>query len=256
MAKQIGGILLKGTIGEVNFYVQDGEPLARMSGGGFNGEAIRNGKNMARVRETCSEFTACSKVNKEFKKSIAPFLAGHKDGKLHQRLMKLFLTIRDCDHSSERGKRSVFHGISSTSGKQLLEHFIFTPQRPAILPCPYIFDWESRSLKVHDFRADETGFPEEADAMEVRVGLIRFDFEALAYQQVFAAPMIIAPDFKEDSFEILFDTIPEGNGILFSVARVSFYQMVHGKGCLLAGGDVFGLEVLSVWDTVEARNPA
>ncbi|MDQ0476708.1 hypothetical protein QF004_001221 [Chryseobacterium sp. MDT2-18] len=41
-----------------------------------------------------------------------------------------------------------------------------------------------------------------------------------------------------------------GNGILFSVARVSFYPTVHGKRCLLTGGDAFGMEVLSVWDTV------
>lgn len=250
MAKQIGDNILIGTVGDVNFYIQNGEPLARMSGGGFNGDAIRNGKNMARVRETCTEFTACSKVNKEFKKSIAPFLAGHKDGKLHQRLMKLFLTIRDCDHSSERGKRSVFHGMSSAMGKQLLKDFIFTPQRPAILPCRYMFDWESLSLKVQGFSPDAIRFPEEANAMEISAGLISFDFEALSYHQVLAEPKMILPDYKEDSFEILFDTIPEGKGILFSVGRVSFDQGVHEKRRLLTGGDAFGIEVLSVWDTV------
>ncbi len=248
MAKQDGIILLEGTLGGVNFYFREGEALARRAGGGFTREAIKEGENMVKVRESNSEFAMCSQVNKVFKQAIQPFLSGYKDGTLHHRLMQLFLKIKDCDLISERGKRSVHQGIFLKTGKQLLQDFIFNPQRPTILSCPYGFDWDTLTFKVNEFKVKETRFPDGADYMELVIGLTRFDFESLAYQRVLSEPMDISRDFKEDSFEILLAELPKGNGILFSSVRVSFYQTVNGKSCLLLEEDAFGVEVLAVWE--------
>lgn len=248
MAKQVGPILLEGTLGGINYYFLEGEALARRSGGGFTREAIKEHENMGRVRESNSEFAVCSKVNKVFKLAMEPLLSGYKDGTLHSRLMQLFLKIKDGDLRSEKGKRSVHHGISSEAGKQLLKDFIFTPQRSHLFPCPHRFDWDTLTFEVKEFKVNQVKFPDGADYMEVVVGLIRFYFESLAYERIFSDPIVIARDFKGDSFEITFDEIPEGNGILFSAVRVSFYQTVNGKEYLLSDEDAFGIAVLSVCD--------
>lgn len=248
MAKQTGPVLLEGTLGGINYYFLEGEALARRSGGGFTREAIKEGANMVKVRESNSEFALCSQVNKVFKQAMHLFLCGYQDGTLHRRLMQLFLKIKDCDPISERGKRSVHQGISVKPGKQLLTDFIFTPQRPQIFSCSYGFDWDALSFKVDEYKVNEREFPDGADYMEVSVGLIRFDFELLAYEQTYSDPIVVARDFKEDSFEIILPEIPGGKGVLFSAVRVSFYQRVNGKACLLLEGDAFGVEVLSVWD--------
>ena len=70
MAKQKGIIPLVGTIGGVNFYYLNGQPIARRAGGGFNGKAIKTKASMHRVRENASEFGHCSKVNKVFRHAL------------------------------------------------------------------------------------------------------------------------------------------------------------------------------------------
>lgn len=246
MAKQEGPIFLEGTLGGINYYFLEGEALARRSGGGFSRESIKEGANMIKVRESNAEFARCSQVNKIFKQAMQPFLTDYKDGTLHHRLMQLFLKIKDCDPISDRGKRSVHNGISVRAGQQFLRDFIFTPHRCTILPCPYEFNWDTLTFKVNEFKVEEAQIPDGADYMEISVGLIRFDFEGLAFERVFSNPIRIAKDFRENSLEIVLREIPKGNGILFSAVRVSFYQLVNGTACILSPGNAFAFEILSV----------
>lgn len=247
MAKQVGPIFLEGTLGGINYYYLEGEALARRAGGGFTREAIKKGANMVKIRENNSEFAACSKVSKTFKAAIQPLLSGYQDGTLHHRLMQLFLKIKDCDLVSVIGQRSVTRGISDGKGKQLLKEFIFTPRRPQILSCPYEFDWNSLTFTVREFKVDQAPFPEGADYMEIGVGLIRFNFESLAYEQVFAPPAVIARDFEGDSFEIRCNEIPRGEGILFAMVRIAFYETVNEEGDVFGNAHSFGISVVSVW---------
>ena len=244
MAKQRGIVFFEGTMGGINFYYRKGVPTARTAGGGFTRQAIKNGKNMERVRESNSEFACCSLVNKVFKQALRPFFIGFKDGTLHSRLMQLFLKIKDCDTVSERGKRKVSLGISSDSGKRLFKAFVFTTKRSALLPCNYGFDWDTLTFNVSGFRADLAGFPAEADYLEVLVGVVRFDFETQRYSQVIETPLVIERDFSGDGFNIPLSGLPDGDGVMFAVARVAFYQVVNGAGYLLPGGG-FGVVVFN-----------
>jgi len=251
MAKQEGTVLLKGTMGDMNFYFREGEALARTAGGGFTREAIKKGDNMVRVRESNSEFAECSQVNKAFKMALGPLLSGYRDGSLHSRLMQLFLKIKDCDLLSERGKRTVQQGISVRAGQQLLTAFHFTPKRPNLFGGESGFDWETLTFKVNDFKVSEAQFPEEADYMEVTVGLIRFDFESLAYEHVFAEPLIIARDFHKDAFTIPCPDLPGGEGMLFYAVRVCFYRTVDGERHPVPESGHTGVRIMSVWEGTE-----
>lgn len=248
MAKQIGAVAVRGTRDGVNYYFREGEPLARMAGGGFTREGILKGRNMERVRESYTEFAGCSKVNRAFKTALKPFLSGYRDGTLHTRLMQLFLKIKDADHHSERGKRSVCHGISSPEGKALLKDFVFTPQRPALFPCAYLFDKETLSFSVQGFNVHQAGFPPAASGMQVTVGMVRLDFESFACQQVISDPVVIGRESPDDSFEIALGELPEGSGVLIAVARVVFHEVVEGERRIMTGENGLGIEVLEVWE--------
>lgn len=243
MAKQSGIVFFEGTLGGINFYYRKGVPTARRAGGGFNRKAIKTSATMVRVRESNNEFAGCAKVNRYFKQALAPFLAGHKDGTLHSRLMRLFLGLKDLDGISKRGKRSVALGFATSKGKRLWETFAVTPERPVLFNCAYGFDFEALEFKVRDYSVGAAQFVEGADYMEVLVGLVRFDFETHAFTQVLAAPLVVERDFDGTAFSVGVDGLPEGDGALFAVVRVAFYQMVNGEGYLLPGGAGFGVGV-------------
>ena len=182
-------------------------------------------------------------MNKEFKNAIRPFLAGYQDGSLHHRLMALFLSIRDCDVVSERGKREVWQGMTTEHGQRLLEDFVLTPKRSQLLPCTYAFDWNTLQFKVSAFDVSRLRFPDGADYMEVSLGVVRFDFEQLTYSTEWATPLVIDRYFTSNSFSLNVATIPMGTGQLFAIVRVAFYQDVNGKPYLLPGEGAFGLQV-------------
>jgi hypothetical protein len=244
MAKQRGILFFEGTLGGINFYYRKGVPTARAAGGGFTRKAIKTGAHMVRVRENNSEFAGCSQVNKYFKQAIRPFLLGYKDGTLHSRLMQLFLKIKDNDTVSERGLRKVSHGIASDIGRDLLRHFTFTPKRPNLLACGYDFSWDTLSLSVTGFDAKNAGFPLNSDYMEILLGLVRFDFDTNTYTQVIEAPLVIERNFSGDTFSLTVSSLPDGEGEVFAVARVAFYQVVNGSSYLLPGEAHFSLKLL------------
>lgn len=74
MAKQIGKFPLVGTIGGINFYYLNGEPIAREAGGGFNKKAIKKSPKMQIVRDFNSEFGHASHVSKFFRRVLFPFI--------------------------------------------------------------------------------------------------------------------------------------------------------------------------------------
>lgn len=241
MAKQNGIVFFEGTLGGINFYYRKGVPTARRAGGGFNGKAIKHSPNMVRVRESNSEFAGCSRLNKHFKQALVPFLAGFKDGSLHSRLMQLFLGIKALDTVSERGARTVANGYATGAGKALFSDFVVTPKRPRLFTGVYAFDWTSLQFSVTQFRDATTDFPEGADYMEVLVGVVRFDFETYNFNVSLAAPLVIERDFSGDAFSVSVDSLPAGDGDLFAVTRVAFYQWVNGKGYILPGATGFGI---------------
>lgn len=246
MAKQIGPLFFVGTMKGINYYFREEEPLARRAGGGFSRKNIKESPNMETVRKSNTEFAHCSKVNKAFKLALQPYLSGCQDGTFHSRLMQLFLKIKDCDSVSERGVRKVSEGIATTTGQQLVNAFVFTPERPHLFGGHCEFEWNPPVLKVSDFNVREAQFPNEADCMEIGVGLLRFDFETLACAQVFADPLVIARDFRKNAFTIPCPDVPEGEGMLFSFVRVSFYRTFDGERHLVADTAHTGVRIISV----------
>ena len=192
MAKQTGIIKLAGTIEGLNFYYLNGKPVARKSGGGFNGTAIKTKASMVRVRENSSEFGASMVAVKVFKASLAPFLTQFKDGQLHQRLAGLFSAIKRCDVVSERGKRNVSNGLATADGIALLENYVITSGKDlaGVLGCPYRFDFAT-GLHLDEFDGKRIKFANSSTHLKVVVGFLKFNFESLAYWLVVSDPVYL-----------------------------------------------------------------
>ncbi|WP_396159603.1 hypothetical protein [Flavobacterium sp.] len=185
MAKQIGIIKLDGTIEGLNFYFLNGKPIARKSGGGFNGNAIKTKDSMVRVRENSREFGSSMVAVKAFKASIIPFLTQFKDGQLHQRLASLFSAIKRCDAVSERGKRHVGNGLATAAGVALLQNYVLTGGKnlAGVLAHSYRFDFAT-GLHLDEFDGKQIKFAKGSTHLKVVAGFLKIDFDSLTYQLV------------------------------------------------------------------------
>jgi hypothetical protein len=231
MARQKGSFPFTGTIGGLNFYFAKGDPLVRMAGGGFNGEAIRNSKRMARVRENASEFGHCSRVNKEFRMALAQFVPDHSFKFLHRRLMKLFNQVKNLDDISERGHRRVFVGMEHPRAMNYFRDFLFTPECNVYTHLPYEISYHPKTARLHMSRLEvlEPSFISGTTYLQVQYGLLEFDFETYAQVHHLCPPVLLSQDELPETLHFTPETAIEGVGALFPLLSVSYVQEINGR---------------------------
>lgn len=246
MARQKGLMKFSGTLDGINFYIVKGVGYARKAGGGFNGNAIRHQPNMQRVRENASEFGRCSKVKKEFKLSLHPFLAGYKDPKLHARMMSLFMSIKALDEVSTRGNRRVSRGLQLAKGRKLLGDFDFTPQHKMLetLIRKSVFNWSLQRLSISDFDSRLYKHPKSATHIGLTLGILDFNFDSLTSSIRVAPTYFLEVGIGSFSFEVTMEQviIPEYVGI--AVLGLRFYEVIDGEVYSLNG--MVGVKLLEV----------
>lgn len=200
---------------------------------------------MVRVRENNTEFGNCSRVKKLLKMALHPFLGAYKDVTLHGRMMQLLQQIKGYDTISERGKRTVGNGIATPMGTLLFRNFAFTPKRPAtlLLAGTGSFDWDSFCYTVTDFNLQKIPFPVAATHLELRLGVLVFDFTTLDSRMYLGAPLLLGRDFTGSSFSLSPEQLPDGPGIRFAFVGVQFYQEVGGEMYLLKTDGAHGIEL-------------
>jgi hypothetical protein len=228
MARQKGLIKITGTLDDVNFYVSNGVAYARKAGGGFNGDAIKNNRSMQRVRENGSEFGHCSRVKKQFRLALLPFLKDLKGKALHSNMTQLFLAIKALDAVSERGQRNVAQGLQTAKGKRLLRQFEFTPQSSLLnaLYSQTSFDWASQSLHISDFNPRDFKAPKAATHVGVTLGVLDFDFETLASSFKVSTAYFLPVGAGATSFDLQPNAVitPEYVGI--AIFGVRYYEVI------------------------------
>ncbi|OAD92639.1 hypothetical protein A7A78_01650 [Aequorivita soesokkakensis] len=249
MAKQVGVIRLKGTIGDVTYYrSKNGGDLARAAGGGYTSESVKNSPSMVRTRENASEFGHCSSVKKHFRLSLAPFLCVRKDGTLHKRMMTLFTELKKMDPVSERGQRNVGQGLTTVRGKNLLGNFNFTPacNVAEVLGATLHYDFVNRILEVTNFDIHAVSFPSGATHMALTLGLLHFDFDTLKYQLKTSVPFYFDKNYSGDSFQLGVD-LPDVSGTSLAVLGMKFYDKVGETFYLFKSANAVGIGNLGVF---------
>ncbi len=236
MARQKGLLKITGTLGDVNFYISNGVGYARKSGGGFNGDVIKTKDSMVRVRENANEFGHCSRVKKQFRLALFPFLKDLKGKAFHTRLMQLFLELKALDAMSERGQRRVAMGLQSAKGRRLLGQFEFTPDS-SLLNAVYgkaSFDWANQTLQVSGFNPSGYKAPTSATHIGVILGVLDFDFETLESGFEVSPTYLLAIEDGLSTFQLTPKTIIPPAQVGIAILGVRYYEVIED--------DIYGLE--------------
>jgi hypothetical protein len=152
MARQIGIIKIKGSIGDLSFMkTQDGH-LVRIKGG-IDGNRLRHDPAFARTRENGSEFGLATKAGKLIRNSLQQFVQQSADNRITSRLVQLLMQIRQYDTVSVRGARSVAVGIQDPSAQALLTGFNFNLRSTMamVLQGEPVVDISTGTVQLTDF---------------------------------------------------------------------------------------------------------
>lgn len=249
MAKYKGVFGLKGKLGGLSFYELNGVGVVRQPGG-FDGKRIKTDPKMARVRENGSEFGHCSKVNKVFRQGLKPFYAGYTLTQFHSRLQGAFTTIKNLDAVHARGSRTVAAGLEHTDGKQLLQTFSYTPACAFSTWAGFepLFNWDNQTLTVSGFNASGLPFISGSTHMQLRLGILDFDFESLQYQLNMSAVLTVDRAFGADTFDLAPETVRPIVSRGIAVLGVRYFQDVNGAFVALQGQQAVGFQVVAVSD--------
>ena len=108
MARQLGHVKYKGTIGDIRHFKIKG-----MSGhfaglnGGATAEQIKNGASFVRTRENMNEFAGCATVGKAIRAGQAQLMKTMSDPQITGRLTGIIKKINLEDQSEARGVRGI-----------------------------------------------------------------------------------------------------------------------------------------------------
>lgn len=234
MAKGKGIVRLSGTIQGLTFYLLDGKQVVRAAGGGFNGEAIKTKASMVRVRENGSEFKRCMHDVAFFKEMLQPYLLFLKDGKLHQRLVRLFAQVKALDPVSARGQRNFALGLTTDKGRGLLQGFVLTQGATFENTLRHSFSFDfANGLHVPNCLGASLFVGTSATHFELVLRFVMLDTSAqFSY---FESEKIMLDGLFTGDVSLNVPTLPEGHSCVV-VAIGRFFQEVNGSLYPMANG--------------------
>lgn len=166
MAKITGPFKIKGTLGNINFYVTQNDNLAREKGKtGVSSKEFKSNPIFEKARNHGTEFGHCTKKSRVFRQLASRFNRLAKEGSFAGRANKLLLEILQEDTSQPQGKRTLQQGMQAPDSKELLLYFESNKYRPLkqVLKTNYHWNPTNYTLELADFLAkSDLDWPEEA----------------------------------------------------------------------------------------------
>jgi hypothetical protein len=124
MAKQVGPILLKGLIGDLSYYMANGQHLVRQKPGPSKGQ-VHSSPNFKRTRENVSDFVVARRISSTIGELLRITMTRECDGQWANRLYKLVWASSRYDSTNHRGSKKPWMG-----DMRLLEGYDFNIARP------------------------------------------------------------------------------------------------------------------------------
>lgn len=245
MAKVTGLVSITGSLGDLTFYTLKGKPVVRRKSG-FNTKGNKKGANYVRTRENSSEFGHCSGMSKSLRRVLVKLIRRKEFDGDHQHLVKVLFAIKNLDTQSERGKRHLAQGIQHPDALKLFDGFSFNPQcsLSQVVLTPYSFEGGAFTLSGID-PVDAFDFPSGATEVELVLGACLFDFENGTGTLSLSDPVQVEKNSGLQDADLQV-TAPSGDGTLFYVLKVSFYQVVNDERYLFKNKEYGVLGVLGV----------
>ncbi|HVI49026.1 MAG TPA: hypothetical protein VM802_29440 [Chitinophaga sp.] len=257
MARQMGIIPLKGTIGNITFYKSKAGHLAREKGG-VEAARIATDPAFIRTRENGAEFGRAGKASRLLRTSLRTLLLQIRDSYIASRLSSAMVKVIQADATNARGERNVIDGEAELlkgfefNGNSPLTSTLYAPFTPAI-------DRAAGVLKV-DVPAFVPGSmvaaPPGATHLKMYVAGVEIDFEGgtfingiaasgeLPIDETLTAPINLAVNVTANSAKPLFLAL-----------GIAFYQRVNGKMYDLKNGAYNALALVDISGAPATPNP-
>ena len=248
MAKQIGIIKLKGTIGDISFYKSQDGHLARGKGG-VEASRIANDPAFQRTRENGSEFGRAGKGGKLLRVALRTLLQKASDNRVTSRLTKNVLTVIKADTTNDRGLRTIPDGDLS-----LLENFEFNKNGKlgGLLFAAYAGTIDrvagtvvadiAEFIAVNDIVA-----PSGTTHFKISNGGVEVDFTAETYVFDSEVSAILPWDSSTVAPLSLTATLTANSTLpIFQVIGIEFFQEVNGQMYSLKNGNYNALAIVGI----------
>lgn len=248
MAKQLGIIKLKGTIGDITFYKSIDGYLARQKGG-IEGTRIATDPAFERTRENGAEFGRAGKASKLLRTSLQGLLQNTADRRVASRLTTEMVKVIKADSTSDRGMRNAVDGDIT-----LLQGFEFNinGKLTTALFAPYEAQMDRATGKFTVSMAEFTpahllAAPVGATHFRIVAGAVEADFAGGAYK-VDTKSTATLPLDNQPTAPVNLETALTPDSVLpiIMVLGVEFYQSVNNTHYPLKNGAYNALALVKV----------
>ena len=248
MARQVGIIKLKGTIGDISFYKSKDGHLARTKGG-VDANRIANDPAFQRTRENGSEFGRAGKGGKLLRTAMRVLMQNASDKRVTSRLTKELVAVVKSDGTNERGLRTLQDGNLS-----LLEGFDFNinGKLATLLFASYTSTVDRAAgtviVTIPDFIPSASIVaPAGTTHFKLSGGSAAIDFATESYEFDSESSAITPLDGNTVSALTLTANLTADSTLpIFQVVGVEFFQEVNGQMYPLKNGSYNALAIVGV----------
>lgn len=248
MAKQIGIIKLKGTIGDLSFYKTKDGHLAREKGG-VDAERILNDPSFARTRENNSEFGGSARSGKLTRDNLRPISLNATDGRVVARLTKLMSQIKNLDTTSARGERNVGVAMATAQAKTLLKGFEFNKDAlmSSLLFKPWALNTTTGVITIAGLApALDIIYPEGATHVSLTGAYANINYATGAADVKLTNVQNLPITATSSAITLTPTAVPAGTGAKLFLLKIEFFQLVNNVQYSLKNGAYNALRIIEV----------
>jgi hypothetical protein len=210
--------------GCVNYPLDKDHIIREISG--FTKEGMAKDPKYAKSRENANEFGAVTRLCKAIRKALQEVLPKSNNLEVCNSLTTIMRKVMCCDTVAERGNRCLKNGFETAGGKSLFTGYDFNPNGLLrnTFEGNYHFDASKRQLVFAPFITCEAFvFPEGADAVGLRLGVLRFDFATSASFFKLTDLSLYGFNSRSDkSLQLSIEDFPDREGTVFSCWKLLF----------------------------------
>ncbi|MGV8947043.1 MAG: hypothetical protein ACOH1N_11480 [Lutibacter sp.] len=207
--------------------------------GGISKSRMLKDPAFKRTRENFKQFGLNAKAGSLLRDSVGPMLAKAKDSKLSSRMLKLMNEIKNFDSTSARGHRSVYLGLETVEGKQLLKGLDFNVRAhlQSILNANFSVDTATGVIEIPDFTTQEQlSVTESATHVSFRTAFVNLNFDTGLFNTSYSPVVVLPIDLSVSTVTLSPEAVPAGDGIQLHLLLIEFYQEMNGVQYPLLNG--------------------
>ena len=238
MGKLKSFIKLEGTLDGLTFYKSQDGYMVRTKGGISKSRMLKD-PAFKRTRENFKQFGLNAKAGSLLRDSVGPMLSKAKDSKLSSRMMKLMNEIKNFDSTSVRGNRSVYLGLETAEGKQMLKGLDFNGRAhlQSVLNANFSVDTATGVLEIPDFTTQEQlSATESATHVSFRTAFVNLNFDTGSFNTSYSPVVMLPIDLSKATVTLTPEAVPAGDGIQLHLLLIEFYQEMNGVHYPLLNG--------------------